>query len=590
VWAIARLQPGVPVDQARAEMRTIGARVAAAFPATNAAFSFRASELARQYFVDARNPLWYLLGGSVFVLLIGCANVANLLLVRSSDRAREFAVRQALGASGRQLARQMMVESAVLAAVGAVAGLTVAFWLTPALVAFSGISLPAYASVGIDGTVLMFTIATAIACGLLFGLAPMWRAARANVRDAIGSIRVARPSRAARWLAGVEITAAFVLAAGALLILQSFSALTNTTLLFRSDRLLTARFELPSDRYPTPAARVRAGDQLLERVRSLPGVEHATLWGPSMFGRSTWVAFLSPADRVIADNERLMVWRHSTNPGALHDLGIRMISGRDIAPSDTLDTAPVAVISEATARTLWPGLDPIGRLLRVGTSPVAVSVVGVAADARHRGRFRFSQGANAYESQLDIYFPYAQRPNALITIGLRTHGAPEHFTRSLRAALAAFDPGIAAYDIATLDERMRDEEQPVAFATVLLNAYGVLAILLAAIGVYGVLAAAVAGRTRELGIRTALGADPRRLVGAVVWEGLTVSVIAVAIGALAAWALARSFGSLLFGVADHTPITLVAAAAILITIAGAASMIPARRASRVDPVSALRND
>jgi ABC-type antimicrobial peptide transport system permease subunit len=214
----------------------------------------------------------------------------------------------------------------------------------------------------------------------------------------------------------------------------------------------------------------------------------------------------------------------------------------------------------------------------------------VAADARHRGRFRFSQGASAFESQLDIYFPYAQRPNALVTIGLRTNGAPEQHTNTLRAALAQFDSGIAAYDIATLDQRMRDEEQPVAFATVLLNAYGVLAILLAAIGVYGVLAAAVASRTRELGIRTALGADPRRLVRSVVTEGLTVSLISVSIGTVAAWALARSFGSLLFGVAGNTSITLAAAAVILIAMAGAASLIPARRASRVDPVTALRND
>jgi putative ABC transport system permease protein len=248
-------------------------------------------------------------------------------------------------------------------------------------------------------------------------------------------------------------------------------------------------------------------------------------------------------------------------------------------------------VSEATAARLWPGQDAVGRQVRAGAATsVPITIVGVAADARHRGRFRFSQGAAAYEAQLDIYLPYAQRPNALVALGLRTTGTPANYTNAVRAAIGGFDAGVPIYDIASLDSRMRNEEAPLAFAALLLNLYGALAILLAAIGVYGVLAAAVASRTRELGIRTALGADPRRLLTGVVGEGLTVSVIAVGIGTLAAWALARSFGGMLFGVAGNTAATLAAAAMILITMAGLASLIPARRASRVDPISALRNE
>jgi putative ABC transport system permease protein len=250
----------------------------------------------------------------------------------------------------------------------------------------------------------------------------------------------------------------------------------------------------------------------------------------------------------------------------------------------------VAIVSEATARTLWPGQDAIGRQVRVGTSPAPVTIVGVAADARHRGRFRFSLGASAHEPQLDIYFPYAQRPNALVTIGVRTHGQPGNYTQSLRSAIAAFDPAIAAYDIASLDERMRTEEQPVAFAAILLNAYGALAIVLSAIGVYGVLAAAVASRTREIGIRTALGADPRRLLASVVNEGLAVAATAIAIGSAIAWSLSRSFGDLLFGVGQHTMTTIAGAAVLLVAIALLASIVPARRAARVDPVTALRSE
>jgi predicted permease len=590
MWAVARLSDHATVEAAAAELRTIGAQVAAAYPATNARFAFNAAALSSQYFVDARQPLWYLLGGSLFVLLIGCANVANLLLVRSSGRAREFAVRQALGASTGQVMRQLLVEGLVLAGAGAGAGLVLAAWLTPVLVRISGIAIPAYAAVEIDGPVLAMTAVSAIACGLLFGLAPLWRTRRIHVREAIGSNRVARTSRVARVLAAVEIVAAFVLAAGALLILQSFASLTKTDLLFRTDRFLTARFELPQDRYPTPALRAQAGRQLLERAGTIAGVESATIWGPSMFGRSTWVAFLSPADRVVADNERLMVWRHSTNPGALRDLGIRLVGGRDIAATDTLDTPPVAIVSEATARALWPGQEALGRQLRVGTAAAPVTIVGVAADARHRGRFRFSLGAAAHEPQLDIYFPYAQRPNALISVGVRTAGAAENYTQALRSAIAAFDPTVAVYDVATLDSRMRDEETPVAFAAVLLNAYGVLAIVLAAIGIYGVLAAAVAGRTREFGIRTALGADARRLLTSVVGEGLGIALVGIAIGSAIAWWLSRSFRPLLFGVGASTAATLAGAALLLAAIAIVASVLPARRAAAVDPVAALRAD
>lgn len=591
VWALARLAPGASHAAAVAELSTIGAQIAAAFPATNANFSIRAARLDTQYFEDARRPLWFLLGGTIFVLLIACANVANLLLVRASDRSREFAVRLAIGASTGRIVRQLLAESLVLAALGATGGLMLASWMTPALVALSQIDIPAHATISFNGVVLAQTVLTSLACGLLFGLAPVWRALRTSVRDAIGSTKVARTGIAGRVLAGVEIAAAFVLAAAALLMLQSFSALTKTDLLFRTDHMMTARLELPQDRYAAPAARARAGQQMLERLRALPGVEHATIWGPSMFGRSTWIAFLAPSDRVTADGDRLMVWRHNTNPGALSDLGIRLVSGRDFADTDTLDNPHVAILSEAAAARLWPGQDAVGRQLRVGapTTPL-VTVIGVAADARHRGRFRFSQGASAYESQLDIYLPYAQRPGTLITFGVRTTNDPDQHTSAVRAAVAGFDPAMPIFDVASLDSRLRREEAPLAFAAVLLNLYGGLALVLAAIGVYGVLAAAVAGRNRELGIRAALGADPRTLVAGVVREGLAIAVAAVAIGSIASWLLARAFAGLLFGVSGNTGITLAAAAAILMAMSACASMIPARRASRVDPITALRND
>ena len=593
MWGFARLADGVSLEQARAEMATVGTHLAAAYPQTNASFTLRASPLADSFFRDARRPLWLLLGGSFFVLLIGCANVANLLLVRSTARTREFAVRLAIGASRGRVIRQLLAESVVLALAGAAAGLLLAGWLTPALVAGSGLTLPAFADVRLDRQVLAVALATATACGLLFGLAPVWRTFRLSLRAGVSSGGTqARRSGTALWLAGVEVTAAFVLTAGALMMLQSFTALTRTDLSFRSDHLLTVRLELPQDRYGTPAARGRFGEQVRERVAALPGVQAAILWGPSMFARSTWISFVSPADQVVADNERVMLWRHSTNPGGLGDLGIALTAGRDFSAGDTLETLPVAIVSESSARRLWPGQDPLGRQLRTGSGPTAgmLTIVGVAADARHRGRFRFSEGAAAHEPQLDLYLPYAQRPNGLVTLGVRTAGAPAAAARTVAAAIAAIDPTLPAFDVLPLDDRLRLEERSVGFASLLLNLYGGLALLLAAIGVYGVLAAGVAARFRELGIRAALGAAPGRLQLEIVKQGVGVTLTAVAVGIAISALLASSTRALFFDGSTADPRVLGAAAALLLAAAAAASLVPARRASRVDPMRALKID
>ncbi len=592
LWVVARLAPGATVASAQAELATISAQIAAADP-VNTNFSYKAAALDRTFFADARRPLWMLLAGSVFVLLIGCVNVANLLLLRSTARARDIAVRFAIGASRGRIVQQLLIESTVLALAGGLAGITLAMWLTPVLVRLSGIDLPAFARVTVDGVVLSAALLTSLGCGLLFGLAPVWRTTRVSVRDTIatsGSGRVASSSATARLLAGLEVTAAFVLAASALLMLQSFSALTRTDLAFRADRLLTVRLELPQDRYATPALRAQAGQQLLDRLHALPGVAQAMIWGPSMFARSTWVAFLSPADQLTKDDERLMVWRHSTNPGALGDLGVRLVAGRDFNHRDTLAAPFVGIVSEATAARLWPGQDPVGRQVRSGSGATAstTTIVGVAADARHRGRFRFSEGAAAYEPQLDIYYPFAQRPNSLVTFGVRTHSEAGGLTSAVRAAIAGFDPAVPVYDVESLENRMRTEESPVAFAALLLNIYGGLAILLAGVGVYGVLASGVASRRREFGIRSALGANPRRLLGGVVAEGLTVSVVAIVIGLVATSALTRVLGGMVFGVEPGNVLPLSVAAAILVALSVVASLIPAMRASQVDPVQVLR--
>jgi predicted permease len=372
--------------------------------------------------------------------------------------------------------------------------------------------------------------------------------------------------------------------------LQSFAALTRTDLAFRSDHLLALRLELPQERYATPAARARFGEEARQRLMALPGVESAILWGPSMFAHSTWISFVAPDDRVVTDNERVMLWRHSTNPGGLHDLGIAIVAGRDFADTDRLETPPVAIVSETSARRLWPGQDAIGKRLRTGSGTAAsmLTVIGVAADARHRGRFRFSEGAAAHEPQLDLYLPYAQRPNGLVTIGVRTAGPPANASQMVTSAIGSIDPTLPLYDSAPLDDRMRREESSVGLAALLLNLYGALAVCLAAIGVYGVLSAGVAARLREFGIRAALGAEPRALQRAVLAEGLSVTCAALLAGGLIAALLARSTRALFFDMQPGDPLVLIAAALLLLAVA--ASLLPARRASRVELLAVLKND
>jgi predicted permease len=390
----------------------------------------------------------------------------------------------------------------------------------------------------------------------------------------------------------VEVAAAFVLTAGSLMMLQSFTALTRTGLSFRSERLLTVRLDLPQDRYATPASRVRFAQRARETLAALPGVQAVMLWGPSMFARSTWIAFVAPADRVVPDNERVMLWRHSTNPGALQDLGIPLVAGRDFVAGDTLDAPPVAIISESGARRLWPDQNAVGRQLRTGSGATAttLTVVGVAADARHRGRFRFSEGASAHDAQLDLYLPFAQRPNALLTIGIRTAGDPAGATHAVSAAIGAIDPALPVYDVAPLDDRLRLEERSVGVAALLLNLYGGLALLLAAIGVYGVLAAGVAARLRELGIRAALGAEPRRIQLGIVRQALLVSTAAVCAGGVIAAAVGASTRALFFEASVADLRVLGGAALLLLAVAAVASAAPARRASRVDLVRVLTVD
>ncbi|MFN8060233.1 MAG: ADOP family duplicated permease [Vicinamibacterales bacterium] len=592
-WGIARLPEGVSLAAASDELAALSRTLAERDP-DHRNFSLRAIPLDRSFFADLRRPLWMLLGASWFVVLISAANVANVLLVRMDRRTRTLAVQQALGAPARRLVGAVLAESTVLALVGGVLGIGVALLATPAMLIMSPTPLPPFIRIGVDAVVLGSALTVALAAGACAATAPLWRLRRLSLTAVMadgGGTRATGTGRLGASVAVVELTAAFVLASGAWLMSESLQTLTNTSLSFDHDRLVTARLELPADRYPTPEDRVRFVDQVVAGVGTAPGVERAFVWGPSGIGRATWVTFLLPDTQVAGtDTERLMVSRHSTNPGGLASLGVPLLRGRDFAPTDTAGSPSVAIVSEAVAERLWPGTDAVGRRVHVGSGPNAAlaTVVGVAADARHRGRFRFAEGATAHEAQLDLYLPYAQRPNALVTLGIRAVGAPERLIPTIRAAIAAVDPVVPAFDIATLTERLRGEEAPVQFMSVLMALYGILALALAASGVFGVLASEASARRRELAIRAVLGASPGRLLQGVAWRTMSIAGSALALGLVCVWALSRTLAGVLFGVAPMNPLAMAGAASTLALAATAAAIAPAWRTTSTDPAVTLR--
>ena len=333
--------------------------------------------------------------GAGFVLLIVCCNVAVLLVARGTARQRELAVRLALGASRGRIARQLLVEALMLAAVAAAVSVVVAQGATAVLVAYEGVDFPDFIHVRIDPLVLLAAVGLAAVAGIVAGLVPAfsgWRQAVAARLASGSSPRVAQRSRAQLALVAVQVAAAVVLVAGAWLMVSSSLGLAAAGLNFDTDRLLMLRIDLPTDRYGTPATRASAAELLRERLARVPGAASATIWGPGTPGRSTWVAFIAPEGRVIeSPSDFQMVWRHSTNPGGLRDLGITLLEGRDFTSSDTADGMPVVIVGRSVARELWPDGNPIGRRMRTGTTPTAAlaTVIGVADDVLMRGRFRF---------------------------------------------------------------------------------------------------------------------------------------------------------------------------------------------------------
>jgi putative ABC transport system permease protein len=598
LWGIGHLKPGVSAQQAQADFEAINQRITKAYPATDAGFTLVVKPLKDQLVGQFYRPLWLLLGGSIFILLIACANVANLLLARLIARQRELAVRGALGATQGRLARQMLAENVVLLALAAAVGIGMAYIGLKGLHAWGRLNLPEVAQFGLDHSMIWSSVAASLLTLLVFGFGPAIVGSRTDFRDALNQSGRSGMSlsrkRAPKVLIAVEVALAFVLLTGAGLLVKSLRKMTTIDLGFDTRNLLTLRLDLNAERYAQDSSRLNFTTTLLDNLRSIPGVSSASVWGPGMPGRATWVIEAIPEGRQPDDPRSIvMSARHSVNPGALSSIGIPLLRGRDFTWHDDADATPVAIVSESTAKASWPGEDPLGkRFLPIGKNKKYITVVGVTADAKLRQRLDLADAAigirpGGLGPQLDVYLPYPQRANRALVIALRVQGDPATLLPAIRSTVAGMDPTLPVYDVQLLDDRLAAQDTPSRAMTAVTGSYALVALFLASLGLFGVLAHAVSRRTQELGLRMALGARQVDLLLMVMREGFTLVLTGIAAGFAGAILLTRLMRSLLFGVNSTDPAVYFAISLVLLLVALTACYLPAWRATRVDPMVAL---
>jgi putative ABC transport system permease protein len=600
LWGIARVKAGVAPSAAAAEFATLGANMAKAYPATDAGYTLVAMPLQDRLVGQFYKPLWVLIGASLFILLICCANVANLSLARSVKRQHELAVRSALGASARRLLRELLAENVVLLIGAALFAVLIAVWAVDGVAAWGNGNLPALLEFHVDRWMLLGGAAISGLTLLLFGLGPALAASRLDPADVIhdGGRQSAglRHRRAARLLIATEVSLAVVLLIGTGLLLKSFRRLTTIDLGFNAGNLLTLRLDLNSNRYDAEPVRAAFVRSLTEKLSALPEVQSVTTMGPGMPGNNAWVIQAVPEGRDPRDPRNvIMSGRYSMNPGGLANLGITLLRGRDFTAHDDGNSPLVAIVSESTAKLSWPGEDAIGKRFQSVNRPGMYTVIGVAADAHLRSRLDLADAAigiapGGLVPQLDVYIPYAQRPNRSVVLAVRMNSDAGTVTRVIKAALLSLDSTLPIYDVATFADRLAAQDQSSLALTSVTGAYAGLALFLSALGLFGVLADAVGRRTRELGIRMALGAIPRDLLVMIMREGLRITAAGLVAGLIAAALLTRTTASLLFGVSTADPLVYCLTPAVLLAVAALACYLPGRRAMKLDPLVALRHE
>lgn len=592
VSVVARLEPGVGLEQANSAMAVVASRLAEQFPLNNKDRLMTATPLHEQMVHDVRPALLVLLGAVMLVLLIACVNVASLLLARACGRAREVAVRAALGAGRRRLIQQFLAESLVLGIAGGAAGLLVAFWCTRALIALGPTTIPRLSDVGIDWRVLGFTVVTAVATSVLFGLAPAVAStggvmARFIIGAGRGSLGSAG-TRTRKTLVVCEMALAVVLLVGAGLLARSYGHITGVNPGFSAENVLTFHLALPDTKYATADSREQFTAAFVDRLRQNGGVEGASaILGLPLDGDfSISSSFRRSGEPDSADTPSAGM--RIITPDYFKTMRIPLRAGRPFDAHDDATSPEVVIINEQAARRYWPGQNPIGQDIRLGVRLVRgirsgqKTIVGVIGDVKY--------GGLDTPTPPEVYVPHAQHPVGDFTIAVRTAGDPLGFVPTARATLAALDRELPLADIHPMTDLIGRSIAERRFMMLLLAAFAAVAVTLAAIGVYGLLAYVVTQRTPEIGVRLAMGAAPTDVVRLFVREGAALTIVGVVCGLAGALAAARALTTLLFGVTATDPTTFVTVAGVLTGVALVASYVPARRAARVDPMTALRAD
>ena len=586
---IARLKPGVTMSQAQAEMEIIAARLGKLYPQTNESFSAGIISLHEKTVGTVGNLLLLLLGAAGFVLLIACANAANLLLARASTREREIALRAALGASRWRLLRQLMTENLLLSLLGGLLGVMLANWSISALRLMLPAALPRHEAILLDGRVLLFAAVIAIAAAIIFGVAPLMRSIRLDLQDALKENVRSSSGRPQRRLLHVfvvaEVALSLVLLTGAGLMLRTFFGLITTNPGFDTSNVLTADITLPRARYRQPEQRAVFADQVLQRLQALPGVQSVSITNQlPLTGAGALQGFNIEGRANSASGGRSGALFRAISPDYLQTLRIGLIRGRGIEAGDSATAPSVAVINNAMARLFWPNEDPIGKRISIARSgePKFREVVGIVGDIRHRGLH--------IPPEPEMYVPYAQQPWEFFRLAIRTKGDPMQLSSGLRQAVWRVDREQPVMRVETLEKIAATSLSETTFYTTLLAIFAGLALVLASVGIYGVVSYAVERRTREIGVRITLGAQRRDVLTMVLNQGLRLALLGLALGLVAAWALTRFIKTLLYDVTATDPVVFVGVSLLLLLVAGIASWLPARRATKLDPMTVLRHE
>ena len=588
---IARLKPGATIEQAKAELIGIAKRLEQQYPTTNRDYGVNVVSITEDTVGDLKRTLAIVFGAVLFVLLVACANVANLLLARATVRRKEISIRAAIGAGRWQIVRQLLVESLLLSVVGGALGLLIATWGLSVVDKLGAKINPMFTDLHIDLRTLAFTIGLSLLTALIFGLVPALQVSKPDLTDSLkdggrdGSSGIRNRLRSGLVVSEVALTLILLVCAG--LLIKTVLRITEVDKGFNSDNVLTMNIGLPAARYPRPEDSVRFYKDATERIAAIPGVKAAGITSVMPLTSNFDGRGLAVEDHPRPRGEEMTVDLYVMTPGYLSAMEIPLLRGRPLAEGDREKTEKVALINNTMAQALWPGTDPLGRRIRFAGDDSSEAqewrtIVGVVSDV--------AQYALDKKPPMQIYLPHTQFPTSFNTIVVKTTGDPTAVTGAVKNAIVAVDKDQAVYSVATLDQLLGESIVVRRFVMLLLMVFAGVALVLAAIGVYGVMSFVVTQRTKEIGIRIALGAQTHDVLAMVLRNGLVLAVIGVGIGLASAFVLTRLMSSLLFGVTTTDAVTFALVPLGVISVVLCACFLPARRASRVNPLIALRHE